>query len=112
MNKEEIKEICKLQHKDIIYKVLISKMPIAYTSFDAHNLERDMKIRNDYEENQKELYKMVEKVGMKKIEETFGNPEIMKKEENRFTYDDQRKATKEVIDKELTLEEFFEKYKV
>lgn len=110
MNTEKIKEICKLQHKDLLYKILIKKMPIAYTNYDMGQMEHDMKIRSDYEKNTSKISKIVDEVGVKAINETFGNPEIMKNPENRFTYEDQKNASKEVLGLELTLEEVFDKY--
>lgn len=112
METKDIKEICRLQHKDFVYRILINRMPIAYTNHDVYNLKRDTKIRSDYEENKTVLYKKVEEVGREAIEATFGNKEIMQNEENRFTLDDQRKASAEVLGKELTLEEVLERYEV
>lgn len=108
MNKEEIKEMCKLQHKDLCYKILINKMPVGYTNNNVYQLEQDMRIRSLYEKNTEKINEMIEKIGVKKLEETFSDKEIM--QQNRFTFDDQRQASKEVFGIELTMEEVFEKY--
>lgn len=36
LNSEQIKEICKIQHKLLIAKILISKMPMAYTNNNVY----------------------------------------------------------------------------
>ena len=110
LNSKQIKELCKLQHKIVISQYLISKMPLAYTNFDLDRLERDMKIRSACEDSKEKTIELVKEYGSEIIENTFKDNEYMKKEENRFTFEDQRQATKEVIGKELTLEEVFEKY--
>jgi hypothetical protein len=110
MKSEEIKEICKLLHMKTVCTVLISKAPIAYTNENAHQLINDMKIRDKYEEVSKELEDKIKDIGIEKVNETFSNKEIMQDEKNRFTFDDQRQATFEVIGKKLTIEEFLEKY--
>ena len=59
LNSEQIKEICKVQHKLLIAKILISKMPMAYTNNNVYQLEKDMKIRDiadNCENEMKELY--------------------------------------------------------
>lgn len=108
MNKEEIKEMCKLQHKDLCYTILINKMPVGYTNNNVYQLEQDMRIRSLYEKNTEKINEMIEKIGVKKLKETFSDKEIM--QQNRFTFDEQRQASKEVFGIELTIEEVFERY--
>lgn len=110
LNSEQIKEICKIQHKMVIAQKLISKMPIAYTNMDVDNLKRDMEIRNIADTCEEKMKELINKYGDEKIKNTFSDKEYLQKQENKFTFDEQRQATKEVIGKELTLEEFFERY--
>lgn len=107
---EQIHEICKLQHKITVCEILISKMPLGYTNADIAALERDMNIRSMHESCTRALNEIITSVGMEAIGATFGDKEIMTKPENRFTFEEQRQATKEVIGKELTLEEVLEYY--
>jgi len=108
LNSEQIKELCRIQHKMFISEYLISKMPIAYTNMDLGYFERDMRIRSTYEKCKDQMVELIEKYGNEVIENTFGDTEYM--QNNRFTLEEQRQATKEVIGKELTLEEVFERY--
>lgn len=108
LNSEQIKEICKLQHKIVVAKFMIQKMPIGYTNNNVGELERDMKIRSIAEECTEEMTNLINKYGKDIIENTFTDKEYLQKDENRFTFEEQRQATKEVIGKELTLEEVFD----
>lgn len=108
LNSEQIKEICKLQHKIVVAKLMIQKMPIGYTNNNVGELERDMKIRSIAEECTGEMTNLINKYGKDIIENTFTDKEYLQKDENRFTFEEQRQATKEVIGKELTLEEVFD----
>ena len=63
----------------------IGKMPMAYTNNNVYQLEKDMKIRD------------------------IADKEYPQRPENRFTFENQKQATKEVTGEELTLEEFMEK---
>ena len=110
LNSEQIKEICRVQHKMVVAKYFVSKMPLAYTQDDIGLLERDLKIRTIADESEKEMVNLLNKYGEDAIKNTFDDKEYLQKEENRFTFEEQRQATKEVIGKELTLEEVFEKY--
>lgn len=112
LSSEQIKEICVVQHKMTICQILISKMPIAYTQDTIYQMEKDLKIRSMYEDLQQDLSKLITKYGADCIGATFSDKEYLKKPENRFTFDEQRKATKEVIGKELTLEEVLDLYDV
>lgn len=85
-------------------------MPLGYTQDDINELKRDLDIRAKKEAAEKEMEEIIKILGADAIGTTFSDPEIMKKPENRFTFDDQRKATFDVIGKELTLEEVFDKY--
>lgn len=58
LNSEQIKEICKIQHKMVIARYLVSKMPIAYTNMDVDKLERDMKIRGVLEKCEEDMKKL------------------------------------------------------
>jgi hypothetical protein len=51
MKIEDIKTLLDCQGRDLIYRVLMSKMPIAYTSDNIGEMEKDLKIRSDYEDN-------------------------------------------------------------
>jgi len=108
MTIEQIKKLCSLQHKDICYKVVLSNMPFAYTDLDIGKLEKDMKLREAALSNEAELEKMVDEIGFDTIEKTFTDKELMAN--TKFTYEDQRQASKEAIGEELTLEEVFKKY--
>ena len=110
LNSEQIKEICKIQHKMVIAKYLITKMPLAYTNMDIGRLEKDMKIRGIAESCEEQMKEVINNYGDEIIKNTFSDIDYLQKQENRFTFDEQRQATKEVIGKELTLEEVFEKY--
>lgn len=110
LNSEQVKEICNIQHKMVVAQYLITKMPIAYTNMDVGKLEKDMKIRNIAESCEEKMKKLIDKYGDEIIKNTFGDKDYMQKQENRFTFDEQKQATKEVIGKELTLEEVFEQY--
>lgn len=112
LSSEQIKEICALQHKMTICQILISRMPMAYTQDTMYQMERDLKIRSMYNDLQQDLSKLITKYGADCIGATFSDKEYIKKPENRFTFDEQRKATKEVIGKELTLEEVIDLYEV
>lgn len=108
LNSEQIKEICKIQHKMVVANYMISKMPIAYTNYDIGRFEKDMQIRSIADNCQQQMEELINKYGDKIIKNTFSDKDYLQKEENRFTFEDQRQATKEVIGKELTLEEVFE----
>lgn len=110
LNSEQIKEMCRIQHKMFVSRYLISKMPLAYTNMTFGDLERDVKIRSINEECEKQMNDFIKKHGKEIIINTFSDKDYVQKEENRFTFEEQRQATKEVIGKELTLEEVFEKY--
>lgn len=112
LNSSEIYTICKLQHQIVVSNYYISKMPMGYTNMDISRFESDMKIRAINEKCTKELDELIKtlinKYGADVIKNTFSDKEYLQLLENRFTFDDQRQATKEVIGKELTLEEVFE----
>lgn len=110
LNSEQIKEICKVQHKMVVAQYLTTKMPMAYTNMDIGRLERDMKIRSIVGSCEEQMKELINKYGDEIIKNTFSDKEYLQKQENRFTFDEQRQATKEVIGKELTLEEVFETY--
>lgn len=110
MTTEEIKEFCKLQHMATVCEVLMLQMPIAYTSETAYQLERDMKIKSIHEDVINKMLSKIKRIGADVIGATFSDNNIMKDPKNRFTLDEQRQATKEVIGESLTLEEVFEKY--
>ena len=110
LNSEQIKKICRVQHKMVVAQYLISKMPIAYTNMDIGRFERDMKIKSIAESCEEKMKELINKYGDEIIKNTFSDKDYIQKQENKFTFDEQRQATKEVIGKELTLEEVFEKY--
>lgn len=110
LSSEEIKQICELQHKIVVCRVLINKMPMAYTNDNVHQLEKDIQIRAKHDEYSEKMMELISKFGSEVVGDTFSNKELLQKPENKFTFEDQRKATKEVIGKELTLEEFLEMY--
>lgn len=110
MTAEQIKEFCRYQHKDLCYKILISKMPVGYVNEQVYKLPKDMEIRRAQLENEEAMFIFVEGIGMKEIETTFSNPAIMQRAENRFTFDEQREASKEALGEALTMEEIVEKY--
>lgn len=109
LNSEQIKEICKIQHKLLIAKILISKMPMAYTNNNVYQLEKDMKIRDIVDNCENEMKELLLKYGSEIIVNTFSDKEYLQRPENRFTFDNQKQATKEVTGEELTLEEFMER---
>lgn len=109
LNSEQIKEICKVQHKLLIAKILIRKMPIAYTNNNIHQLEKDMKIRNIADNCENEMKGILLKYGSEIIVNTFSDKEYLQRTGNKFTLEEQRQATKEVTGEELTLEEFMER---
>lgn len=109
LNSEQIKQFCKVQHKMLITKILISKMPIAYTNNNAHQLTKDMKIRGVADNCENEMKELLLKYGNEIIINTFSDKEYLQRPENKFTFEDQKQATKEVTGEELTLEEFMEK---
>lgn len=110
LTSEQIKEICAIQHKLYVCKAIISKMPAGYTQLDIDQLSKDLQIRAKHDKYEEELGKLITKYGADAIGATFSDKEIMSSPENRFTFEDQRKATFEVIGKELTFEEVLEKY--
>lgn len=110
LKSNEIKEICKIQHKIFITDFLISKMPLGYTNDDVGKLVEDMKIRSINNECKEQMDKLIIKYGEANIIETFSDKEYLQNKENRFTFDEQKQATKEVIGQKLTLEEFIDKY--
>ena len=110
LTSEQIKEICAVQHKLYVCKAIMSKMPAGYTQADIDALSKDLQIMAKHEKYEEELNKLITKYGAEAIGVTFSDKEIMSNPENRFTFEDQRKATFEVIGKELTFEEVLEKY--
>ena len=79
LNSEQIKEICKLQHKIVVAKLMIQKMPIGYTNNNVGELERDMKIRSIAEECTEEMTNLINKYGKDIIENTFTDKEYLQK---------------------------------
>lgn len=110
LNSKQIKEICKLQHKMVVAKIMIKNMPVAYTNDTIYQMEKDLKIRAIGEECGTKMAELINKYGNEIIENTFSDKEYLQKDENKFTFGEQKQATKEVIGKELTLEEVIEKY--
>lgn len=110
LSKEQVKEICNIQHKITVCAIIISKMPIAYTNDTIYRMEKDLKIREMHSNLEEEMSKLITKYGAEAIGATFTDKELMHSPEYRFTFDDQRKATYEVIGQELTLEEVLDKY--
>ena len=88
---------------------MISKMPMAYTNNNVYQLEKDMKIRDIVDNCEKEMKELLLKYGSEIIVNTFSDKEYLQRPENRFTFENQKQATKEVTGEELTLEEFMEK---
>ena len=108
MTSEQVKAVCNAQHKMMICDILISKMPLGYTNDTINEMKRDLDIRVQKEGYEKQMKELIDEIGNAEIIKCFSDKEFMQKEENRFTFEDQRKATKEVIGKEYTLEEFIE----
>lgn len=57
----------------------------------------------------KKMKELLLKYGSEIIVNTFSDKEYLQRPENRFTFENQKQATKEVTGEELTLEEFMEK---
>lgn len=87
----------------------IGKMPMAYTNNNVYQLEKDMKIRDIADNCENEMKELLLKYGSEIIINTFSDKEYLQRPENRFTFENQKQATKEVTGEELTLEEFMEK---
>ena len=68
-----------------------------------------MKIRDIVDNCENEMKELLLKYGSEIIVNTFSDKEYLQRPENRFTFENQRQATKEVTGEELTLEEFMEK---
>jgi len=107
---EQIKELCWLQHKLVVYGVMLKRMKFAYTQDEINEMFDDIRFRSQAEKCQDDLEALVEKYGEEKVKNTFTNKELLSSPENRFTFEEQRRCTKEAIGEELTLEEFIEKY--
>lgn len=84
-------------------------MPMAYTNNNVYQLEKDMKIRDIVDNCENEMKELLLKYGSEIIVNTFSDKEYLQRPENRFTFENQKQATKEVTGEELTLEEFMEK---
>ena len=55
-----------------------------------------------------DLDKVVETLNLEDVSETFSNKEFLQQPENKFTFEMQKEATKEVIGRALTLEEIMQ----
>lgn len=110
MTTEQIHKMCNLQHKITICELFIHQMPLGYTQDMLGEFQRDMEIRAKYDTYRNEQDAMIKEIGMEVVGSTFSNKELMKLPENRFTFEEQKEATFEVIGRRLTFEEVFEKY--
>ena len=105
MNKEEVKEVGKLQMEIMILKVLKSIQPLAYTGHDIDFMVRDIKRNDRLMDAMKrfnELTKGFTKIKAQEISEKY--------KDDKFNMEDQKLLCKDIINQSITFEEFMDKY--
>lgn len=98
----KIKEFQKAQICYLVLKVLCVNMPMAYTSNDLGSFSRDMQLKSKLEDAGTRITKLVDEIG-----KPFLDKYLLDKEwcaAHRFTKEEQRAATKEVIGEEWDLD--------
>lgn len=108
LNSETIHQICNLQHKITVCQIYLKDVTGLYTSNMVGQMIDDLKLKSKLDSYQDELAKVISTLSPVDIEETFSDKEYVQLPENKFTFDLQREASKEVIGKALTLEEIME----
>ena len=109
LTSEQIHKICNLQHKVMICKIYLKDSTGLYTSERIGEMFDDLELLSKMDNYLKELNEFLTTVDVEDVKETFSDKEFLQLPENKFTFDLQREATKEVIGRALTLEEVMEK---
>lgn len=104
---KELKKLFVLTHKEAVLKITVSRMPFAYMNEDAGQMVRDIKMRSKLEKVEEELReetnRLYEKYGEEGFMNTFNDPDYI--QQNKFTFEDQKAASKEAIGRAITLED-------
>lgn len=108
LNSETIHQICNLQHKITVCQIYLKDATGLYTSDMVGQMIDDLKLKSKLGDYQDELNQLLSTLNIDDVKETFSDKEYIQLPENKFTFDLQREASKEVIGKALTLEEIME----
>lgn len=104
-----IHQICNLQHKITICQIYLKDVTGLYTSDMVGKIITDLRLKSKLDSYQDELNQLLNTLNIDDVKETFSDKEYVQLPENKFTFDMQREASKDVIGQALTLEEIMER---
>lgn len=108
LNSKTIHQICNLQHKITVCQIYLKGATGFYTNDMVGQMFNDLKLKSKLDDYEDELKKLLGTLNIDDVKETFTDKEYLQLPVNKFTFELQREASKEVIGKALTLEEIME----